>query len=124
MESALVPTLGSNPNERIGRAVAAAMKVRGAKGTDVARLLGISTSSLSARLNGHTPFRADQLIALGEYLRINPGQFLSETPEFPLRAEWELIAGGGGIGEQLHLLEPDRWLEAVALDERVLTLSK
>lgn len=88
-----------NLNRRVGRAVAAALKARGATGKELCVVLGLSKAQVSARLNGHTPFRADELLAVGEHLDVDPGQFLSDSPVFPLSAEVDLsvIPGEGGI---------------------------
>jgi transcriptional regulator with XRE-family HTH domain len=80
-------------NRRVGRAVAAAMKARGANGRQICAVLNLSKAQVSARLNGHTPFRADQLILVGEYLGVDAGQFLSASPQFPLRRQWEVVEG-------------------------------
>lgn len=76
-----------------------AMTAHDVRGVDVAQLLHLSTASLSARLNGHTPFRADELVTIGEHLEVDPGQFLSDSPVFPLSREVDLsvIPGEGGM---------------------------
>jgi transcriptional regulator with XRE-family HTH domain len=99
MRNANSATDQASMNGRIGRAVAAAMKARGAKGTEIARLLAISSASLSARLNGHTPFRADQLLVIGDYLGVDAGQFLSDAPVLPLSGQVE------------HDFVPSEWVD-------------
>lgn len=82
-----------NLNLGVGRAVAAALKARGATGREIGVVLGLSKAQVSARLNGHTPFRADELVTIGRHLDVDPGQFLSDAPAFPLRREWTLLTG-------------------------------
>lgn len=86
-------------NRRVGRAVAAAMKARGATGRDISAWLGLSKAQVSARLNGHVPFKADELLTIGARLDVDAGLFLSDAPAFPLRAEWEVLDGDGAPTE-------------------------
>jgi hypothetical protein len=108
MTALVNPGESADANVRIGRAVAMAMAAMHRRGTEIAEVLHISTASLSARLNGHTPFRADELIALGRHLGVDPGQFLSDAPVFPLCGEcdFSVIDGSTVHPYQLQLVEP------------------
>ena len=69
----------------VPRIVRTVMQYRGKKVTDLARVLYLSHGQISQRLSGKVQFRADELIALGRYLDVEPGVFFL-TPQELLRS--------------------------------------
>src|SRR5438552_1726888 len=55
-------------NREIGSNVRALMAKRGVTGREIAALLDMNPASLSDRLSGHTPFRADELVIIAKRL--------------------------------------------------------
>lgn len=59
---------------------------RGLRQEDLARVLGISTGSMSHRLNGRTGFSVDELGTLAEFFDVEPADLLGarsgDTPRY------------------------------------------
>lgn len=70
---------------RVGRHVRAALVESAKTQQDVAVVLGLTHQAVSRRLLGQTAFRVDELIAIAEYLGVEPARFFRPIPQ-PRRA--------------------------------------
>ena len=72
----------TNTNQRI---TAAAVRSNLARTyttiTEAATELGISRSTLSRKVNGHTPFKADEIRILADIMGIHPAELLGPDQE-------------------------------------------
>ena len=66
---------------RVGRLVRAALAEHGLDSRALEPVLEMTHAPISRRLTGNVPFRVAELIAIGEFLGVDPGRFL--TPPSP-----------------------------------------
>ena len=50
--------------------------------TEAATELGISRSALSRKVNGHTPFKSEEIRALANIMHIHPAELLGPDEDF------------------------------------------
>lgn len=89
---------------RVPEVIRALMAARHVTGPDLASAIGMSASSLYARLNGKSTISAQEVAALALYFRVPVG-FLYEPPEGLVEATTRAIGG---------YLNPDIGLPAAA----------
>lgn len=68
------------PAQRVGRQVRLAMIEQGKTQNDIAAILGLTHQAVSRRMLGDVAFRSDELIAIGEWLGVQPSRFLRPIP--------------------------------------------
>lgn len=56
----------------------------GVKQTQLAQVLGMSQGSISAKVNGKTPFDLDEIEHLAAFFRIPPSRLMGESTDGPL----------------------------------------
>lgn len=64
----------------VGRQVRAALAEHGLSQTELAQQLGLTIDAMSRRITGRVSFRADELIAIGKVLGVEPARFLRPLP--------------------------------------------
>lgn len=67
----------SSPRAQIAGRVRAELARVGMSGRALAEALGVAHDGVTRRLSGAIPFRADELVAIGAVLEVDPGTFLS-----------------------------------------------
>lgn len=67
--------------KRIGNTVRTVMRARRVKVAVVATLLDVSENGVYERLRGDTPFKADELDLLAEFLKIEPAVLFQDADD-------------------------------------------
>lgn len=68
-------------NIQIGRSVALALRARGMPAKALAPKVGLTEATLSARINGHTPFKAHELVWAAQALDVPVATFYRDPSE-------------------------------------------
>lgn len=67
--------------ERVGRQVRVALAELGRSQAELVGVLGMTHASVTRRTTGQVSFRADELIAIADYLGVDPARFLQPIPQ-------------------------------------------
>lgn len=72
------------PDERVGRVVAAVLKLQGVSHTRFAEALDMPPQTLSSKLRGSRPWRESEVAQVADALEVPP-EMLMESPEMLLK---------------------------------------